>query len=56
MSLMDLFNNITQCNYKPLERRFSPQLREAISNIIVVDPAKRWSSDKVLSFALKCID
>lgn len=41
---MDLFDNITKCNYKPLNQKYSPQLREAIQNMIVVDPTKRWSS------------
>lgn len=27
MSLMDLFDNITKCNYKALDPRYSPQLR-----------------------------
>ena len=44
MSLMDLFDNITKCNYKPIDSRFTPQLREAIRSMIVVDPSQRWSS------------
>jgi NIMA (never in mitosis gene a)-related kinase len=56
MSLMDLFDNITKCNYRPLDPRFSPQLREAIRNMIVVDPTKRWSSEQVENYALKCLE
>ena len=52
---MDLFDNITKCNYKPLDAKYSPELREAIQNMIVVDPTKRWSSDQVLSYAVKCM-
>ena len=56
MSLMDLFDNITKCNYRPIDSRFSPQLREAIKNMIVVDPAKRWSSEQVYNYATKCLE
>lgn len=56
MSLMDLFDNITKCNYRPLDSRYSPQLREAIHNMIVVDPTKRWSSDQVFNYAVKCME
>jgi hypothetical protein len=44
MSLMDLFENITNCNYKPIDSKYSPQLKEAIRNMIVVDTTQRWSS------------
>lgn len=47
---MDLFDNITKCNYKPLDSKYSPELREAIQNMIVVDPTKRWGSDQVFTF------
>ena len=53
---MDLFDNITKCNYKPIESRFSPQLREAIHKMIVVDPTQRWSSEQVFTYALRCLD
>jgi serine/threonine protein kinase len=56
MSLMDLFDNITKCNYKPLEAKYSPQLREAIQNMVVVDPTKRWSSEQVYSYACRCLE
>jgi NIMA (never in mitosis gene a)-related kinase len=56
MSLMDLFDNITKCNYKPIDSRFSAQLREAIRNMIVVDPTKRWSSEQVYNYAAKCLE
>jgi NIMA (never in mitosis gene a)-related kinase len=56
MSLMDLFDNITKCNYRALDSRFSPQLREAIRNMIVVDPTKRWSSEQVYNYALRCLE
>ncbi|MCB0370617.1 MAG: hypothetical protein KDD45_14620 [Bdellovibrionales bacterium] len=55
MSLMDLFDNITKCNYKPLDPKYSPQLREAIHHMVVVDPTKRWSSEEVLDYATKCL-
>ena len=53
---MDLFDNITKCNYRPIDSRFSPQLKEAIKNMIVVDPAKRWSSEQVFNYASKCLE
>lgn len=56
MSLMDLFDNITKCNYRPLDSRYSPQLREAIHNMIVVDPTKRWGSEQVYTYALRCME
>lgn len=56
MSLMDLFDNITKCNYKPLEAKYSPQLREAIQNMIVIDPTKRWSSEQVYAYAIRCLE
>ena len=55
MSLMDLFDNITKCNYRPLSSSYSPQLREAIHKMIVVDPTQRWSSDQVFTYALRCM-
>ena len=56
MSLMDLFDNITKCNYRPIDSRFSPQLKEGIRNMIVVDPTKRWSSEQVYNYATKCLE
>jgi NIMA (never in mitosis gene a)-related kinase len=41
MSLMDLFNNITKGEFKPISSRYSAQLREVIDEMIVVDPTKR---------------
>lgn len=55
MSLMDLFDNITKCNYRPLDAHYSAQLREAIRSMIVVDPTKRWGSEQVHTYALKCM-
>ena len=55
MSLMDLFDNITNCKYKPLDSRYSPELREAIQSMIVVDPSKRWNSDQADVYATKCL-
>ena len=51
MSLMDLFENITKCNYKPISARYSPELSQAIKKMIVVDPALRLNSDQVLEIA-----
>lgn len=54
MSLMDLFDNITKCNYKPISSsRYSQDLSQAIRGMIVVDPSKRWSSQQVFKLALK---
>lgn len=53
MSLMDLFDNITKCNYRPISSRYSPDLSQAIRNMIVVDPSRRWSSEQVFNLALK---
>jgi NIMA (never in mitosis gene a)-related kinase len=44
MSLMDLFENITKCNYKPISSRYSPELSQVIKKMIVVDPNYRLSS------------
>jgi serine/threonine protein kinase len=56
MSLMDLFENITKCNYKPISSRYSQDLSQAIKNMIVVDPSKRWSSEQVYRLASKMLE
>ena len=56
MSLMDLFDNITKCNYRPIGQQYSPQLKEAIRSMIVVDPSKRWGSEQVHTYAIKCLE
>lgn len=56
MSLMDLFDNITKCNYKPISSKYSPQLNQAIKHMIVVDPTKRWSSEQVFRLAAKMVE
>lgn len=48
---MDLFDNITKCNYKPISSKYSQDLTQAIKNMIVVDPSKRWSSEQVFKLA-----
>jgi len=53
---MDLFENITRCNYKPISSRYSPQLKDIVKNMIVVDPTKRWSSEQVLNETNKFLD
>eukprot|EP00919_Chromeraceae_sp_WS-2016_P067358 GHVR01159168.1.p1 GENE.GHVR01159168.1~~GHVR01159168.1.p1 ORF type:complete len:170 (+),score=12.61 GHVR01159168.1:324-833(+) len=53
MSLMDLFENITKCNYKPISNKYSSELSQAIKNMIVVDPTRRWSSEQVNNLAVK---
>ncbi len=44
---MDLFDNITQCNYKPISNKYSKQLASLIKGMIVVNPANRMSSEQV---------
>lgn len=57
MSLMDLFENITKCNYKPIAAsKYSPQLTQVIKNMIIVDPSKRWSSEQVYNEAVKYLE
>lgn len=56
MSLMDLFDNITKCNYKPISSRYSSDLSQAIKNMIVVDPSKRWSSEQVFRLASNMLE
>lgn len=51
MSLMDLFNNITRGEYKPISNRYSPELADLIKRMIVVDPNRRLSSGEVLAIA-----
>jgi NIMA (never in mitosis gene a)-related kinase len=41
MSLMDLFNNITKGEFKPVSSKFSEELRRLIQTMIIVDPQKR---------------
>jgi len=53
---MDLFDNITKCNYKPISSRYSQDLSQAIRNMIVVDPSKRWSSEQVFKLASKVLE
>ena len=48
MSLMDLFNNITKGEYKPVSNRFGNDLRTIIQEMIVVDPQKRCDTNKVI--------
>ena len=48
---MDLFDNITKCNYKPISSRYSPELSQVIKKMIVVDPNNRLSSEQVLEIA-----
>jgi NIMA (never in mitosis gene a)-related kinase len=48
MSLMDLFNNITKGEYKPVSEKYSENLRRMIQNMIVVDPSKRCDIGKVI--------
>ncbi|CAD8192594.1 unnamed protein product [Paramecium octaurelia] len=48
MSLMDLFNNITKGEFKPVSNRYSQQLRDVIEGMIVVDPQKRLDASTVL--------
>jgi len=55
MSLMDLFDNITKCNYKPISSRYSPELSQALKNMIVVDPSKRWFSEQVFNLSSKML-
>lgn len=50
---MDLFENITKCNYKPISNRYSPELSQVIKKMIVVDPNYRLSSEQVLQIAQK---
>jgi serine/threonine protein kinase len=48
MSLMDLFNNITKGEFKPVSAKFSEELRRIIQAMIIVDPAKRCDITQVL--------
>lgn len=47
MSLMDLFNNITKGDFKPISTRYSGELRDLINSMVVLDPAKRVDSVSV---------
>jgi len=48
MSLMDLFNNITKGEYKPISNKFSEELRSIIAKTIVLDPQKRCDIQQIL--------
>ncbi|EGR31851.1 never in mitosis gene A-related kinase, putative [Ichthyophthirius multifiliis] len=48
MSLMDLFNKITQGQYKKISKRYSEELSNIIDQMIIVDPSKRIDSGYVL--------
>lgn len=48
MSLMDLFNNITKGEYKPVSMKFTEQLRTIIHEMIVVDPQRRCDTNRVI--------
>ena len=48
---MDLFNNITRGEYKPVSSRYSPELAKLISSMIVINPTKRLSSAQVFQIA-----
>lgn len=51
MSLVDLFNNITKGEFKPVSNRYSQQLRTIIEGMIVVDPLKRLDANTILQKA-----
>ena len=44
MSLVELFENITQFKYKPISSTYSGELSQLIKKMIVVDPNYRASS------------
>ncbi len=44
---MDLFNNITKGDFKPISTRYSGELRDLINSMVVLDPAKRVDSVSV---------
>lgn len=48
---MDLFNNITRGEFKPVSNRYSPELADLIKRMIVVDPNRRLSSAEVLEIS-----
>jgi serine/threonine protein kinase len=48
MSLMDLFNNITKGEYKPVSNKFSEDMRNIIQRMIIVDPQKRCDIQNVI--------
>jgi hypothetical protein len=52
---MDLFDNITKCNYKPISSRYSSDLSQVIKNMILTDTNKRWSSEKVFNLAVSIL-
>lgn len=53
MSLMDLFENITTCKYKPISSKFSNEMSQIIKKMIVVDPNYRLNSENVVEIAEK---
>lgn len=56
MSLMDLFNNITKGEFKPVSNRYSQELRDVIEGMIVVDPAKRSDASTVYRISREMVD
>ena len=48
MSLMDLFNNITKGEYKPISYKYSEELRGIVQEMIVLDPQKRCDTRRVI--------
>lgn len=48
MSLMDLFNNITKGEFKPVSDRYSDELRTIIHEMIVVNPQMRCDTKRVI--------
>ena len=56
MSLMDLFNNITKGDFKPISTRYSQELRDLISHMIVLDPSRRADSATVYAKATEVLN
>ena len=48
---MDLFNNITRGDFKPISNRYSPEFADLIKKMIVIDPNARLSSAQVLQIS-----
>ena len=48
MSLMDLFNNITKGEFKPVSNKFSEDMRSIIQQMIIVDPQRRCDLQHVI--------
>lgn len=51
MSLMDLFNKITKGEFKPINVRYSDDLRNLINNMIKTDPQQRCDIQTVYSIS-----